>query len=124
MCTSSTDATRTSKRAPEFLGQEEVTKIVEGDGFSNVVEVCKNRFIGSVDKHLRILLRDGDQEVYGEQDGAYRLRMESSSNSSRIWTLRIYGLNNREWGVQMTLMISSDFNNNFQNMFWKNKESR
>lgn len=37
------------KRAPEHLGQEEVTKIVQGDGFSNVVEVCKNRFVGSVD---------------------------------------------------------------------------
>ena len=37
------------KRAPEFLGQEDVTRIVQGEGFSNVVEVCKNRFIGSVD---------------------------------------------------------------------------
>ena len=37
------------KRAPEFLGIEEVTKIMQYDGYSNVVEVCKNRFIGSVD---------------------------------------------------------------------------
>ena len=37
------------KRAPEHLGQEEVTKITQGDCFSNVVEVCKNRFVGSVD---------------------------------------------------------------------------
>ena len=37
------------KRAPEFLGQEEVTKILQYDDFSNIVEVCKNRFIGSVD---------------------------------------------------------------------------
>ena len=38
-----------AKRAPEFLGNEEVTKLVEYEGFSNVVEVCKNRFVGSVD---------------------------------------------------------------------------
>lgn len=38
-----------AKRAPEFLGNEEVTNIVEYHGFSNVVEVCKNRFVGSVD---------------------------------------------------------------------------
>ena len=37
------------KRAPEFLGVEEVMRIVESEGYSNVVEVCKNRFIGSVD---------------------------------------------------------------------------
>ena len=37
------------KRAPEFLGQDEVNKIVQYDEFSNIVEVCKNRFIGSVD---------------------------------------------------------------------------
>ena len=37
------------RRAPEHLGQEEVTKIVQGDCYSNVVEVCKNRFVGSVD---------------------------------------------------------------------------
>jgi archaellum biogenesis ATPase FlaH len=37
------------KRAPEFLGMEEVVKITQYDGYSNVVEVCKNRFIGSVD---------------------------------------------------------------------------
>ena len=37
------------KRAPEFLGMEEVTKIVQYDGYSNIVEVCKNRFVGSVD---------------------------------------------------------------------------
>lgn len=38
-----------TKRAPEFLGNEEVTKIVDFEGYSNVVEVCKNRFVGSVD---------------------------------------------------------------------------
>ena len=37
------------KRAPEFLGNEEVAKITTYEGFSNVVEVCKNRFVGSVD---------------------------------------------------------------------------
>ena len=37
------------KRAPEFLGQDVVNKITQYDGFSNVVEVCKNRFVGSVD---------------------------------------------------------------------------
>lgn len=37
------------KRAPEFLGAEEVTRIADTEGFSNVVEVCKNRFVGSVD---------------------------------------------------------------------------
>ena len=37
------------KRAPEFLGIEEVNKITQFDGYSNIVEVCKNRFVGSVD---------------------------------------------------------------------------
>lgn len=37
------------KRAPEFLGNEEVVEMVDYHGFSNVVEVCKNRFVGSVD---------------------------------------------------------------------------
>ena len=37
------------KRAPEFLGVEEVSRLVETNGYSNVVEVCKNRFVGSVD---------------------------------------------------------------------------
>lgn len=37
------------KRAPEFLGQDEVNKIIQYEEFSNVVEVCKNRFVGSVD---------------------------------------------------------------------------
>ena len=37
------------KRAPEFLGTEEVIRIADTEGFSNVVEVCKNRFVGSVD---------------------------------------------------------------------------
>jgi archaellum biogenesis ATPase FlaH len=37
------------KRAPEFLGQEIVSQIIMHDDFSNIVEVCKNRFVGSVD---------------------------------------------------------------------------
>ena len=37
------------KRAPEFLGFDEVAKIVDTERYSNVVEVCKNRFVGSVD---------------------------------------------------------------------------
>jgi hypothetical protein len=37
------------KRAPEFLGQDIVSQIVMSDDFSNIVEVCKNRFVGSVD---------------------------------------------------------------------------
>jgi replicative DNA helicase len=37
------------KRAPEFLGTEEVIRIAETENFSNIVEVCKNRFVGSVD---------------------------------------------------------------------------
>ena len=37
------------KRAPEFLGVDEVMRIVEENNFSNIVEVCKNRFVGSVD---------------------------------------------------------------------------
>ena len=37
------------KRAPEFLGIEEVIRISENEGYSNIVEVCKNRFVGSVD---------------------------------------------------------------------------
>ena len=38
-----------AKRAPEFLGLDEVMRIVDTEGYSNIVEVCKNRFIGSVD---------------------------------------------------------------------------
>ena len=37
------------KRAPEFLGVEDVMRIAETEGYSNIVEVCKNRFVGSVD---------------------------------------------------------------------------
>ena len=37
------------KRAPEFLGMEDVMRLVETEEYSNVVEVCKNRFVGSVD---------------------------------------------------------------------------
>ena len=37
------------KRSPEFLGQDVVNKIMQYDGYSNIVEVCKNRFVGSVD---------------------------------------------------------------------------
>ena len=37
------------KRAPEFLGIEEVMRMTQTEEYSNIVEVCKNRFIGSVD---------------------------------------------------------------------------
>lgn len=37
------------KRAPEFLGMDETIRIAMTEGYSNIVEVCKNRFVGSVD---------------------------------------------------------------------------
>ena len=37
------------KRAPEFIGMEETLKITQYEEYSNIVEVCKNRFVGSVD---------------------------------------------------------------------------
>ena len=72
-----------AKRAPEFLGQEEVTKIVEGDGFSNVVEVCKNRL--SVD----IL------DLYGDQ----------VETGHRLWNQQLAGgLQGRDEGVALCIL--------------------
>ena len=62
------------KRSPEFLGQDVVNKITQYDGYSNVVEVCKNRFVGSVDNIFgyyyemetrRFMENKTDHVVYG-----------------------------------------------------------
>lgn len=101
-----------AKRAPEFLGQEEVTKIVEGDGFSNVVEVCKNRFIGSVDNIFgyyyetetkRFMESRTEHIVYGWNPPAIQQDMDFDEFT---------GLNNREWSTNdFDDLPPDDFNN-------------
>lgn len=86
------------KRAPEFLGQDEVNKIIQYDGFSNIVEVCKNRFVGSVDNIFgyyyemetkRFLQSKTEHVVYGWNPPVVQQTMDYDSFT---------GLNN-EWGV-------------------------
>ena len=87
------------KRAPEFLGNEDVAKIVEYDGFSNVVEVCKNRFVGSVDNIFgyyyemetrRFIESKTEHVVYGWNPPV----IQQDMNFDDFATSR-----NEEWGV-------------------------
>jgi replicative DNA helicase len=87
------------KRAPEFLGNEDVTKIVEYDGFSNVVEVCKNRFVGSVDNIFgyyyesetkRFMQDKTEHVVYGWNPPVIQQDMDFE---------RFTGINENEWSA-------------------------
>lgn len=87
------------KRAPEFLGQDEVNKITQCDGFSNVVEVCKNRFVGSVDNIFgyyyetetrRFMESRTEHVVYGWNPPAIQQDMNFDEFT---------GINNSEWST-------------------------
>lgn len=84
------------KRAPEFLGTEEVIRIADTEGFSNVVEVCKNRFVGSVDNIFgyyyetetkRFMQSKTEHTVYGWNPPAIQQDMsfDEFSASSNEW---------------------------------------
>lgn len=84
------------KRAPEFLGTEEVIRIADTEGFSNVVEVCKNRFVGSVDNIFgyyyetetkRFMQSKTEHVVYGWNPPAIQQDMsfDEFSASSNEW---------------------------------------
>ena len=100
------------KRAPEFLGQDEVNKITQYDGFSNVVEVCKNRFVGSVDNIFgyyyepetkRFMGSKTEHVVYGWNPPAIQQDMNFDEFT---------GINNNEWGVNdLDDLPPDDFNN-------------
>lgn len=100
------------KRAPEFLGQDEVNKITQYDGFSNVVEVCKNRFVGSVDNIFgyyyepetkRFMESKTEHVVYGWNPPAIQQDMNFDEFT---------GINNNEWGVNdFDDLPPDDFNN-------------
>ena len=100
------------KRAPEFLGMEEVTKIVQYDGYSNVVEVCKNRFIGSVDNIFgyhyeletkRFIESKTEHVVYGWNPPVIQQNMDFDDFSE----------DNNEWSVnEFNDLPPDDFYNN------------
>ena len=100
------------KRAPEFLGQDEVNKITQYDGYSNVVEVCKNRFVGSVDNIFgyyyepetkRFMESKTEHVVYGWNPPAIQQDMNFDEFT---------GINNNEWGVNdFDDLPPDDFNN-------------
>lgn len=84
------------KRAPEFLGTEEVIRVADTEGFSNVVEVCKNRFVGSVDNIFgyyyetetkRFMQSKTEHTVYGWNPPAIQQDMsfDEFSASSNEW---------------------------------------
>lgn len=101
------------KRAPEFLGQDEVTKLTQGEGYSNVVEVCKNRFVGSVDNIFgyyyemetrRFMQSKTEHVVYGWNPPAIQQDMDFDEFN---------GLTNNEWSVNDFDDLPPDnFNNN------------
>ncbi len=100
------------KRAPEFLGQDEVTKITQGDGFSNVVEVCKNRFVGSVDNIFgyyyemetkRFMQSKTEHVVYGWNPPAIQQDMNFDD----------FTTSNNEWSVNDFDDLPPDNFNNF-----------
>ena len=100
------------KRAPEFLGQDEVNKITQYDGYSNVVEVCKNRFVGSVDNIFgyyyepetkRFMESKTEHVVYGWNPPAIQQDMNFDEFT---------GINNNEWGANdFDDLPPDDFNN-------------
>lgn len=100
------------KRAPEFLGQDEVNKITQYDGFSNVVEVCKNRFVGSVDNIFgyyyemetkRFMETKTEHIVYGWNPPAIQQDMDFEEFT---------GINNNEWSNNdFDDLPPDDFNN-------------
>jgi hypothetical protein len=101
------------KRAPEFLGQDEVTKITQGEGYSNVVEVCKNRFVGSVDNIFgyyyemetkRFMQNKTEHVVYGWNPPIIQQDMDFEGFT---------GINNNEWGVNDFDDLPPDNFNNF-----------
>jgi hypothetical protein len=101
------------KRAPEFLGIDEVTKIVETEGYSNIVEVCKNRFIGSVDNVFgyfyemetkRFIESKTEHVVYGWNPPVIQQDMDFEGFT---------GINNSEWGVNDFDDLPPDNFNNY-----------
>jgi archaellum biogenesis ATPase FlaH len=100
------------KRAPEFLGQDEVNKITQYDGYSNVVEVCKNRFVGSVDNIFgyyyepetkRFMESKTEHVVYGWNPPAIQQDMNFDEFT---------GINNNEWSSNdFDDLPPDDFNN-------------
>lgn len=100
------------KRAPEFLGTEEVLRIVESEGYSNVVEVCKNRFVGSVDNIFgyyyeqetkRFMQSKTEHVVYGWNPPIIQQDMDFEDFA---------GTSNNEWGVNdFDDLPPDDFNN-------------
>ena len=100
------------KRAPEFLGQDEVNKITQDDGYSNVVEVCKNRFVGSVDNIFgyyyepetkRFMESKTEHVVYGWNPPAIQQDMNFDEFT---------GINNNEWSSNdFDDLPPDDFNN-------------
>lgn len=87
------------KRAPEFLGVEEVIKISETERFSNIVEVCKNRFVGSVDNIFgyyyeletkRFMQSKTEHVVYGWNPPVIQQNMDFEAFT---------GISNNEWGI-------------------------
>jgi archaellum biogenesis ATPase FlaH len=101
------------KRAPEFLGQEEVTKLTQYDCYSNVVEVCKNRFVGSVDNIFgyyyeaetkRFMQSKTEHVVYGWNPPVIQQSMSFDEFA---------GINNNEWRVNDFDDLPPDEFNNF-----------
>lgn len=87
------------KRAPEFLGVEEVIRIAETECFSNIVEVCKNRFVGSVDNIFgyyyeletkRFMQSKTEHVVYGWNPPVIQQNMDFEAFT---------GISNNEWGI-------------------------
>ena len=102
-----------AKRAPEFLGNEEVTHIVDFEGFSNVVEVCKNRFVGSVDNIFgyyyepetkRFMQSKTEHVVYGWNPPVIQQDMNFDEFA---------GSNNNEWSSNDFDDLPPDEFNNF-----------
>ena len=101
------------KRAPEFLGQEEVNKLTQYDCFSNVVEVCKNRFVGSVDNIFgyyyeaetkRFMQSKTEHVVYGWNPPIVQQDMNFDEFT---------GINNNEWRVNDFDDLPPDEFNNY-----------
>ena len=100
------------KRAPEFLGQDEVNKITQYDKFSNIVEVCKNRFVGSVDNIFgyyyemetkRFMQSQTEHVVYGWNPPVIQQDMDFEEFT---------GIDNNEWSNNdFDDLPPDDFNN-------------
>lgn len=100
------------KRAPEFLGQDIVNKILQYDGYSNIVEVCKNRFVGSVDNIFgyyyemetkRFMQSKTEHIVYDWNPPAIQQDMDFEDFT---------GIGNNEWSVNgFDDLPPDDFNN-------------